>query len=104
VNGIETPGVYVDRNRRCYIVVKKGRRYVHAVQMCAARLRVSRLTAHQIQARRLRPLDNYPLRAALAQFLERGRTAGITDRARRALEELRTNGNGRIRRRTGHSD
>ena len=78
--------VLMDRNRHIAIVAKKGRDYAHLVQVKSGKLGLARYTAEQLHGRWLEV--DYPFERAVAKLVEHGSQHGITDAARKALEDL----------------
>jgi len=78
--------VLMDRQRHIAIVVKKGKTSAHLVQVKSGKLKLARYTAGEL-------VDHwsdadYPFERAVAKLIELGKQHGITDTARKALEEL----------------
>jgi hypothetical protein len=78
--------VLMDRQRHIAIVAKRGKSSAHLVQLKSSKLRLAKYTASEL-------VDHwtdadYPFERAVAKLLELGKQHGITDTARRALDEL----------------
>ena len=78
--------VLMDRQRHIAIVAKKGKTCAHLVQVKSGVLKLARYTAGELVAEWSDA--DYPFDRAVAKLLELGRQHGITDTARKALEEL----------------
>lgn len=78
--------VLMDRNRHIAIVAKKGRDYAHLVQVKSGKLGLARYTAEQLYGRWLEA--EYPFERAVSRLIEHGKQHGMTDAARRALDDL----------------
>lgn len=82
--------VLMDRQRHIAIVAKKGRDSAHLVRLKSGALRLTRLTAREL-VEEWSDAD-YPFDHAMARLLDLGKQHGITDGARRALEDLTRSG------------
>ncbi len=82
--------VLMDRQRHIAIVAKKGRNGAHLVRVKAGLLRMTRHSAQEIVEEWTEA--DYPFERAVAKLQEMGRLHGITDDARRALDELSRSG------------
>jgi len=82
--------VLVDRQRHIAIVAKKGRASAHLVRVKSGTLKLTKITAGEL----IEEWSDaeYPFDRAVAKLLELGKQHGITDAARRALDELVNSG------------
>ncbi len=88
------PEILRDRNAHALIVFRIGRTKLHALALHQPPVRVVKL--EKAERRDLVPLLHkgkpYPLPRAVRLFKRAGRALGITDKARRTLDELRQAG------------
>lgn len=82
--------VLMDRQRHIAIVAKKGRTCAHLVRVKSGVLKLTRLSAREL-VEEWSDAD-YSFDCALAKLLDLGKQHGITDGARRALEDLARSG------------
>lgn len=82
--------VLMDRQRHIAIVAKKGRTSAHLVRVKSGVLKLTRLSAKEL-VEEWSDAD-YPFDRAVARLLDLGKQHGITDGARRALDELTRSG------------
>ncbi len=78
--------VLVDRQRHIAIVAKKGQAYAHLVRVKSGTLKLTKITAGELVEEWSDA--EYPFDRAVGKLLELGKQHGITDAARRALDEL----------------
>lgn len=85
-----TPELYRDQNSKCLLLFKRGRTKLHCLTI-APPVRVVKLekVAERGWTRLLRKGQPYPLKRALRRYKAAGRTLGITDGAKAALDELK---------------
>ncbi len=82
--------VLMDRQRHIAIVAKRGRTCAHLVQVKSGTLKLARYTPRELVEQWMDA--DYPFERAVAKLLEHGKNHGITDTARKALEDLARSG------------
>lgn len=78
--------VMIDRNRHTAIVISRGTKWIHIVELGEGPLTLSRISEDQIKERGFKPLENYPLEKAVGLYLQHN--GGVSDAARRELSRL----------------
>ncbi|HXU94127.1 MAG TPA: hypothetical protein VFP33_10795 [Gallionella sp.] len=82
--------VLMDRQRHIAIVAKRSRASAHLVGVRSGVLKLTRLSAKEL-VEEWSDAD-YPFDLAMAKLLDLGKQHGMTDGARRALEDLTRSG------------